>query len=75
MACVSPLSMLAVSMFDMASMVVSLSEEMAACFQILPSLYSSRLFNECIMFMNEVKYLQQRQYKLVSRYGITQEDE
>ena len=67
MVCVSPLSMLAVSMLDMASMVVSLNEEMwrvAACFLIWPSLASSRLFNECIMFMNEVKYLQQRQYKL-----------
>ena len=66
MACVSPLSMLAVSMLDMAKMVASLSATMwrwTACFLIWFSLLTSMLFSACTRFMKDVKYLRRVQQR------------
>ena len=60
MACVNPLSMLAVSMLDMAQMVASWREatwRRRGCLWRVVSLDHSTLFREWIRFMKEVKYL------------------
>ena len=60
MACVSPLSMLAVSMFETACMVYSLIEVtclIRGCLWMGPNFVQSTLFNVFIRFMKDVKYL------------------
>lgn len=60
MACVRPLSMLAVSMLDMARMVASRSEatwRSSGCLWIALSFDHSIRLSEWIRFMKDVKYL------------------
>ena len=60
MACVSPLSMLAVSMLDIDRMVASWSEatwRSSGCLWMVLSFDHSIRFNEWIKFMKDVKYL------------------
>ena len=60
MACVSPLSILAVSMLETAWMVYSRRDEtclIKGCLWMGPTLVQSTWFSEFIRFMKDVKYL------------------